>query len=78
MFPNPQKFIIVPIQWVHFKFTTYDHLLRRGQGEAIEPRKFEMRPLILTLSTFTVLNICCKISIFFDSLRLLKLLTTKK
>ncbi|MCU0444802.1 MAG: hypothetical protein MUE85_07770 [Microscillaceae bacterium] len=31
-------------QWVHFKFTTYHPLLRRGQGEAKEMRKFEMHP----------------------------------
>jgi hypothetical protein len=33
------------MQWVHFKFTTYHPLLRRGQGEAKEMRKFEMRPM---------------------------------
>ncbi|MCU0444223.1 MAG: hypothetical protein MUE85_04840 [Microscillaceae bacterium] len=33
---------------VHFKFTTYHPLLRRGQGEAIETRKFEMHPHIGT------------------------------
>jgi hypothetical protein len=33
--------------WVHFKFTTYHPLLRRGQGEAKEMRKFEMHSTFL-------------------------------
>ncbi|MCU0447261.1 MAG: hypothetical protein MUE85_20390 [Microscillaceae bacterium] len=33
---------------MHFKFTTYHPLLRRGQGEAKEMRKFEMHPFKFT------------------------------
>jgi hypothetical protein len=33
------------INRVHFKFTTYHPLLRRGQGEAKEMRKFETHPI---------------------------------
>jgi hypothetical protein len=34
---------------VHFKFTTYNPLFRRGKGEAKEMRKFKMRPMVLLL-----------------------------
>jgi hypothetical protein len=45
---------------VHFKFTTYSPLLRRGKGEAKEICKFEMYPFKNSLlDLLTILRIPC-------------------
>jgi hypothetical protein len=44
---SPQSSLQDDLVGVHFKFTTYHPLFRRGQGEAKEMRKFEMRPLVV-------------------------------